>query len=168
MRPLEQVINGKETRGAMIPLDNNDQAKMVLATNGLQGTVQAILFGAKQPIPISLKPGVPAELTPSLKLEVKQVTGATGIQSKKDPGTVLVYTGFGLLMIGVMMSYLSHSQVWGFAKDGVVYFAGRTNRAQITFEREFMSVASNLQNRQSGPSDVIRAEPSTLSKEPRR
>lgn len=168
MRPLEQVINGKETWGAIIPLDNKNQAKMVLATNGLQGTVQAILFGAKQPIPISLKPGVPAELTPSLRLEVKGVTGATGIQSKKDPGTVFVYTGFGLLMIGVMMSYLSHSQVWGFAKDGIVYFAGRTNRAQITFEREFMSVASNLQNKLSDPSNSMMTEPPTLSKEPRR
>jgi cytochrome c biogenesis protein len=165
MRPLEQVINGKETWGAIIPLDKEDKARMVLATNGLQGTVQAILFGGEKPIPISLKPGVPAELTPSLRLEVKGVTGATGVQSKKDPGTVLVYTGFGLLMIGVMMSYLSHSQVWAFAKDGVVYVAGRTNRAQITFEREFMSIVSNLQNKRPSPSDVIMAGPSTVSKE---
>jgi cytochrome c biogenesis protein len=47
-------------------------------------------------------------------------------------------------MIGVLMSYVSHSQVWGLEQDGTLYVGGRTNRAQVAFERELLAVMDSL------------------------
>lgn len=43
-------------------------------------------------------------------LVIDSLSGASGIQLKHDPGVVYVYTGFGLLMITTLISYISHSQ----------------------------------------------------------
>jgi cytochrome c biogenesis protein len=49
-------------------------------------------------------------------------------------------------MLGVVMSYFSHSQVWAVIKDGKLYLGGRTNRAQVVFERETIEIIEYLQN----------------------
>jgi cytochrome c biogenesis protein len=67
-------------------------------------------------------------------------------QIKADPGVPVVYLGFGLLMAGVTMSYFSHSQVWAVNKDRQFLIGGRTNRAQVTFERELVEIIDRLQN----------------------
>ena len=77
-------------------------------------------------------------------LAVKEVIGSTGLQIKADPGIPLVYAGFALLMAGVVMSYISHSQLWALEKDGKLYLGGRTNRAQLTFEREFLALLEQV------------------------
>ena len=56
----------------------------------------------------------------------------------------IVYTGFALLMIGVVMSYFSHSQIWALEQGGSFYFGAKTNRAQVSFEREMLEVIDNL------------------------
>ncbi|MEO1070598.1 MAG: cytochrome c biogenesis protein ResB, partial [Cyanobacteria bacterium J06638_6] len=93
-----------------------------------------------------------------VKVTLVDVVGSTGLQIKADPGIPLVYGGFGLLMLGVIMSYVSHSQVWALEQDGTVYVGGRTNRAQVTFERELLALLANLPERTE---DNI-AEPHTL------
>jgi cytochrome c biogenesis protein len=89
-------------------------------------------------------------------LSIKEVIGSTGLQIKADPGIPLVYTGFGLLMLGVIMSYVSHSQIWalqkGFSDSETLapvqeirfYVGGRTNRAQVAFEREVIDILDQL------------------------
>jgi cytochrome c biogenesis protein len=44
----------------------------------------------------------------------------------------------------VMMSYLSHSQIWALEKEGKLYVGGRTNRAQVIFEREVVEILDKL------------------------
>jgi cytochrome c biogenesis protein len=76
-------------------------------------------------------------------LALVEVLGSTGLQIKADPGVPLVYAGFGLLMVGVMMSYISHSQVWALTDQGKLYLGGRTNRAQVAFEREILELLAD-------------------------
>jgi hypothetical protein len=47
-------------------------------------------------------------------------------------------------MIGVVMSYVSHSQVWASGAGWTLYVGGRTNRAQVAFERELLEVVENM------------------------
>jgi len=77
-------------------------------------------------------------------LAIDEVVGATGLQIKADPGIPIVYTGFGLLMLSVLMSYLSHSQIWALETAGKLYVGGRTNRAQVSFEREVVEILDKL------------------------
>ena len=77
---------------------------------------------------------------------LKEVIGSTGLQIKADPGIPMVYTGFGLLMLGVIMSYISHSQVWALQVGDRLYIGGKTNRAQVSFEAELIDVTNVIDN----------------------
>ena len=46
---------------------------------------------------------------------IDEIVGASGMQMKNDPGTAIVYFGFGCLMVTTIVSYTSHSQVRGSA-----------------------------------------------------
>lgn len=78
---------------------------------------------------------------------VDQVVGATGLEIKVDPGVPWVYAGFGGLMITVVVSYLSHSQVWALQAGPYVYVAGRSNRAKFAFEDEMDKVMDSVPER---------------------
>ena len=54
-------------------------------------------------------------------------------------------------MLGVIMSYVSHSQIWALQKDGRFYVGGRTNRAQVAFEREVIEILDQL----ATPSETV-------------
>jgi cytochrome c biogenesis protein len=47
-------------------------------------------------------------------------------------------------MLGVIMSYVSHSQIWALQEGDRFYVGGRTNRAQVTFEREIIEVLEQV------------------------
>jgi len=81
----------------------------------------------------------------TLTLAVDDLIGSTGLQIKADPSIPIVYLGFGLLMVGVVMSYFSHSQIWLLQEERSLYVGGRTNRAQVVFEREMLAAIAQLQ-----------------------
>lgn len=66
----------------------------------------------------------------------KDLMASTGLQIKTDPGVNLAYSGFLILIVSILLSYTSYSQVWSSAHDGVFYCAGETNRALVAFENE--------------------------------
>jgi cytochrome c biogenesis protein len=47
-------------------------------------------------------------------------------------------------MLGVVMSYVSHSQIWALQKGDRFYVGGKTNRAQVSFEREIVGILEQL------------------------
>ena len=79
-----------------------------------------------------------------VNLKILDVIGSTGLQIKFDPGIPIVYTGFALLMLGVVMSYFSHSQIWALQKGDHLYIGGKTNRAQVAFEQEVLEILDQI------------------------
>jgi cytochrome c biogenesis protein len=79
-----------------------------------------------------------------VNLKIVELVGSTGLQIKADPGVPIVYLGFGLLMMGVVMSYFSHSQIWALQSGDRFYIGGKTNRAQVSFERELIDTIEML------------------------
>lgn len=51
------------------------------------------------------------------------------------------------------MSYFSHSQIWALQKGDRLYVGGKTNRAQVAFEREVLDILNGLNNSQ--PTAVV-------------
>jgi cytochrome c biogenesis protein len=42
------------------------------------------------------------------------------------------------------MSYFSHSQIWALQIGEKLYIGGKTNRAQVSFEREVLGILDEL------------------------
>nr|YP_009488617.1 cytochrome c biogenesis protein ccs1 [Grateloupia filicina]AWD77284.1 cytochrome c biogenesis protein ccs1 [Grateloupia filicina] len=71
---------------------------------------------------------------------VKEIMASTGLQIKADPGISVVYLGFFILIISVITSYLSYSQIWVKSAVNNMDLAGFTNRAVLAFEEDFIAI----------------------------
>jgi cytochrome c biogenesis protein len=149
MAPLP-TQNGGQLWGAYIPTKTDLSDGVALLVKDLQGTM--IVYDQKGELANAVREGSELEVN-GVTLKIKELVGSTGLQIKADPGIPFVYAGFGLLMLGVMMSYVSHSQVWVLAHsegddsadNAQLYVGGRTNRAQVTFERELLAIIEQTQ-----------------------
>lgn len=140
MRPLE-IEGPGQFWGTWVPLKPDLSEGVSLIARDLQGLV---LLYDKAGNPLGpLREGMGMKLG-DVTLKIVKVIGSTGLQIKADPGIPLVYLGFGLLMIGVVMSYFSHSQVWALQVGDRWYLGGKTNRAKVTFERELLKLLTDL------------------------
>ena len=143
--PMAQLGEGVQNRiwGTWIPTKPDLSEGVSLLAKDLQGTL--LVYDTKGQLVSSVRAGSSLEVN-GVTLKVLEVIGGTGLQIKADPGIPIVYLGFGLLMLGVVMSYFSHSQIWAVVKDRKLYLGGRTNRAQVVFERETIDIIERLQN----------------------
>ncbi len=135
MRLLEN--DGPRFWGTWVPTKPDLSEGVTMLASDLQGSV--LIYDNAGQLVSTVRRGMATEVN-GVRLSLVDVVGSTGLQIKADPGIPLVYGGFGLLMLGVIMSYVSHSQVWALAEGDKVYVGGRTNRAQVAFERELLGL----------------------------
>lgn len=135
-------VEGGRLWGTWVPIKPDLSAGVSLVARDMQGTV--VVYDTTGKLIGSLRTGMSLSVE-GIELSLIEVIGSTGLQIKADPGIPFVYAGFGLLMLSVMISYISHSQVWALLEDETLYIGGRTNRGQILFERELVEVVNQLQ-----------------------
>jgi cytochrome c biogenesis protein len=138
---LQSRSNGSQVWGTWIPTKPDLSAGVTLITPDLQGTF--LIYDEKGQLLASVRTNGSTEVN-GVTLTIKDVVGSTGLQIKADPGIPGVYTGFGLLMLGVIMSYVSHSQVWALQVGNTLYIGGKTNRAKVAFESEIVQILESL------------------------
>lgn len=68
----------------------------------------------------------------------KDIMSSTGLQVKVDPGVNFAYFGFLILILSILLSYVSYSQIWASKGIESLYFSGNTNRALLAFENEIV------------------------------
>lgn len=68
----------------------------------------------------------------------------TGLQVKYDPSIPLTFTGFGILMLSTLLSYLTFTQIWFFRKESEIFLGGQTNRSKLFFEIEFFKLLKTI------------------------
>lgn len=146
--PMAELDTGGKGRlwGTWIPTKPDLSEGVSLIAKDLQGTL--LIYDSSGKLTNTIRAGMSTEVN-GVTLKIVEVVGSTGLQIKSDPGIPIVYLGFGLLMLGVIMSYFSHSQIWALQKDGQLYVGGKTNRAQVAFEREAIAILEQLQSKLS-------------------
>ena len=127
--------------GTWIPTKPDLSEGVSLLAKDLQGMV--LIYDAQGKLINTVRAGMSIPVN-GVNLQILDVMGSTGLQIKFDPGIPIVYTGFGLLMLGVVMSYFSHSQIWALQKGETLYIGGKTNRAQVAFEQEVLAILDQL------------------------
>jgi len=150
MAPLDTKGKGR-IWGTWIPTKPDLSAGVSLLAKDMQGMV--LIYDATGKLVDTVRAGMSSQIN-GVTLKVLEVVGSTGLQIKADPGIPIVYTGFALLMLGVVMSYVSHSQVWVLQKDGHLYIGGKTNRAQVAFEQEFLEILEKLNSHPTNSAEV--------------
>jgi len=73
----------------------------------------------------------------------KDLISSTGLQVKIDPGLYLAYLGFFILIISIVLSYISYSEIWASKYQQKLNFSGNTNRAFVSFEDELVKIYNN-------------------------
>ncbi len=141
--PMAQLDTKGQGRlwGTWIPTKPDLSAGVSVIAKDLQGTV--LIYDPQGQLVNTLRAGMSTQVN-GVTLKLLEVVGSTGLQIKSDPSIPIVYAGFAILMAGVVSSYFSHSQIWALQKDGRLYVGGKTNRAQITFEREILGILDTL------------------------
>ena len=127
--------------GTWIPTKPDMSSGVSMLIKDLQGT--ALIYNQQGDLTSAIRIGQSIDID-GINIKLIDIIGSTGLQIKADPGVPIVYTGFALLMIGVVMSYFSHSQVWALELDDRFYFGAKTNRAQVSFEREILNLIEIL------------------------
>ncbi|MGP0129244.1 MAG: cytochrome c biogenesis protein [cyanobacterium endosymbiont of Rhopalodia musculus] len=145
--PLKTEGKGK-IWGTWIPTQPDLSEGVSLLAKDLQGTM--IVYDNNGNLYSAIRPGMMLDIN-GATLKVCELIGSTGLQIKADPGIPLVYTGFGLLMLGVIASYVSHSQVWVLQQENRCYIGGKTNRAHVSFEKELVRILDELKNHKVEP-----------------
>ncbi len=138
--------------GTWVPTKPDLSEGVSLLARDLQGTM--FIYNVEGELVSVVRPGMTVEVN-GIKLKVIQLIGSTGLQIKADPGVPIVYAGFAFLMLGVIMSYVSHSQIWALQKGDRFYLGGKTNRAQVTFEREIVELLEQLELGKSKPEEAV-------------
>jgi cytochrome c biogenesis protein len=141
--PMAELTTERKGRiwGTWIPTKPDLSEGISLVTKDLQGTM--FLYDMTGKLISAVRPNMPVEVN-GVTLKVLDLIGSTGLQIKADPGVPLVYLGFALLMIGVVMSYVSFSQVWALQEGDRYFIGGKTNRAQVAFEKEIYQILEQL------------------------
>ncbi|MBD1848711.1 cytochrome c biogenesis protein [Leptolyngbya sp. FACHB-711] len=152
--PMAQLETGGAGRlwGTWIPTKPDLTAGVSIVAKDLQGIL--LVYDMQGKLIATVREGMSTEVN-GVTLAIEQVVGSTGLQIKADPGIPLVYTGFGLLMLGVVMSYVSHSQIWALQTANRTYIGGKTNRAQVAFEREMIEVLEQLETPQPDTTEAF-------------
>lgn len=134
--------NGAKLWGSWVPTATDLSSGVSILIQDLQGS--AIVYDEKGNLVGAVRVGDRLDVN-GISLKLVDLVGSTGLQIKADPGIPMVYTGFFLLMVGVVMSYVSYSQVWALQDGDRFYFGGKTNRAQVAFERELLEIIETLE-----------------------
>jgi len=69
-----------------------------------------------------------------------EILNSTGIQIKNDPGIPFIFTGFFMLILSTIVSYISYLQIWIVKNKYKVFIGGNTNRSIYEFELEFLNL----------------------------
>lgn len=151
-----RIPNGGKLWGTFVPIKPDMSEGVSLIVKDMQGLV--LVYGMDGKLISTVRKGMSVDIK-GVKLAIVDIVGSTGLQIKADPGIPIVYLGFGLMMLSVLMSYISHSQIWGLWQNGKLYLGGTTNRAQVAFEREFLGILDRLSGSADKPTEDA-AQPS--------
>ena len=119
---------GDQVWGIVLPTSTDGGNRILLSMFSEEGPVE--VFDQNGNSIGRLRPGGPAADIKGIKLKVINITTESGLLLKRDPGVPIVYTGFGITLIGGFLSIISTSQLWVIIdhEQSSIHIGGKANR----------------------------------------
>ena len=76
----------------------------------------------------------------NLKVQILDFITSTGLQIKSDPGIVIVYFSFFLLILSIYISFFTYSQIWVIELMKTIKVGGNSNRSVLFFQEDFRKI----------------------------
>lgn len=154
----------KAAEGATVPIPNSGDFIRILKyspqVHNFGEGVQVVLFKPNQePQPLWLLKSFPKldeRRGDQFLLTFEGVTSKeyTGLQVTKDPGVWVVWTGCGLMILGLIVSFFfSHQRVWvriPKSPGGEIVLAGSANKNRVGFEKTFGELVHGVRSLERG------------------
>ena len=136
---------GDQIWGIVLPTRPDGSQPVLLSLSSEQGPVT--VYSAEAKAIATLVPGGEAVEIEGLPLRVDNVLAASGILLKRDPGVPLVYAGFGIALLGGVLSLVATRQLWAISDpaNGRLHLGGLCNRNLTAFARELPILIGSLQ-----------------------
>jgi cytochrome c biogenesis protein ResB len=83
-------------------------------------------------------------ISTSINLILLDVISCTGLQIRFDPGTFVIYFGFGLLIVSAFVSYSSYSRIWIITNPSKLKIIGVTNRSKQGFTLQILKLINSI------------------------
>nr|AVZ00560.1 cytochrome c biogenesis protein [Fucus spiralis] len=121
-----------------LPRINNNLKRFIILIRDNRGQVTLYNSEGKFIKNINIGDNLGNENIKESNLKFTDIISSTGIQIKSDPGIKLIYFGFFFLIISSLISYISFSEVWLLYFPNKAISGGKTNRAKVKFNLEFV------------------------------
>ena len=137
--PLKRITKGGNRFWfGSFPISNNTRETLTIVSNDLRGKVY--LYNTQGNSIGEVGIGESISINSNLSIQVLDFITSTGLQIKSDPGIIVTYSSFLLLMISVYVSFLTYSQLWCLEKKECLSLGGTSNRAVLFFQDEFRKI----------------------------
>ncbi|MFN8671346.1 MAG: cytochrome c biogenesis protein ResB [Candidatus Sericytochromatia bacterium] len=148
---LDVKIDGKQQNINLQPLKNNVgnvSNKVKLGNNEyvfyLDSKNNSYIFDLNAQPVVQLLKDSPVEVEKQ-KIELNDVVLFTGLQVKKDPGIPLVYIGFIILIVALIINFYAHSQIWLIENEGKYYLIGKAERGEALLIQDINKIADVIE-----------------------
>lgn len=138
--PIKKIINNNTVLWLTTFYYNNEDV------------ISLVISGLKEPILYYDKTGQLLQTVAigemqtihNIPIQITEIITSTGLQIKKDPGVLIIYLSFFILMLSILISYTSYSQLWIIHSNNTIQIFGLTNRAELNFEEDTLKLQNML------------------------
>nr|YP_009509184.1 Cytochrome c biogenesis protein [Gracilaria vermiculophylla]AXI96834.1 Cytochrome c biogenesis protein [Gracilaria vermiculophylla]QXU75048.1 Cytochrome c biogenesis protein [Gracilaria vermiculophylla] len=134
-KAIKRTINKQVFWSCQLPINEKDYIIMII--NKLNDNIS--IYDISNHLLTSVRLNEKIVINSTI-FQILEVMTKTGLQIKTDPGIRITYTGFLVLMISIVISYISYSQIWVTSILEHIEIVGSTNRAKLTFEEELINI----------------------------
>ena len=145
--PLELLPQlGREIWGLVIPTKKDNSNPILLTMSNENGPIN--IFNKEGENLGNLMPDGEAKIINGASIRVLNILTSSGLLIKYDPGVPFVYFGFGVTLLGGLLSVISTKQIWVISKRdlSLLYIGGLSNRNLSGFANELPKILAVILN----------------------